>query len=296
MVANSHPQSEAHHVQCPTRRTPAVAGPSVSQKSDINSPVAQRYPSQQSSVHFMWGTVFVLALLTANDPVRLGIAALLIVRPRPLLNLLVFWLGGMAAGIAGGLSVLMLLRDFLPLVIQDVTSVVARLTGGPTQIAIGLLALLIAARIAGRLSAHQQVRVPALAAGPLAEVPQPSTPTIFARLSAIAKHALGGGHPWVSFVAGLGSATPPIEYLVALAAIAASKPAAGAQVGAVVMFTVVVLAVVEIPLVSYLATPAKTQAVMLQLHKWVCARRRLIFAMILAATGVMLVARGMGNI
>jgi hypothetical protein len=241
----------------------------------------------------MWGTVFVLALLTANDPVRLGIAALLVARPRPLLNLLVFWLGGMAAGIAGGLTVLMLLRDFLLRVIQDVTSTAARFTGGPIQIAIGLLALLIAARIAVGLSAQQHVRVPAPAAGPLAEVPQPSTTTTFVRLSAIAKRALEGGHPWVSFVAGLGSATPPIEYLVALAAIAASGAAASTELGALVMFTIVVLAVVEIPLVSYLATPAKTQAVMLHLHNWLCARRRLVFAVALAATGVMLVARGM---
>jgi hypothetical protein len=47
----------------------------------------------------MWVTVLVLGLMAATDPVRIGIAALLISRPRPLRNLLAFWLGGMATGI-----------------------------------------------------------------------------------------------------------------------------------------------------------------------------------------------------
>ena len=58
------------------------------------------------------------------------------------------------------------------------------------------------------------------------------------------------------------------------------------------MFLVVMLAVVEVPLVSYLVTPAKTQAVMLQLHNWVGARRRQILAVILAVVGALLVANG----
>ena len=47
----------------------------------------------------MCSAVFVLSLLVAMDPVRIGITALLLSRPRPMLNLFVFWLGGMAAGI-----------------------------------------------------------------------------------------------------------------------------------------------------------------------------------------------------
>jgi hypothetical protein len=100
----------------------------------------------------------------------------------------------------------------------------------------------------------------------------------------------------MAFVAGLGSATPPVEYLAAIIAILASGAAAGAQMSAAVMFTVVAFAVAEIPLVGYLATPAKTEAVMLQLHDWIRARRRPILACVVAATGVFLVATGVGNI
>ncbi|HTI74282.1 MAG TPA: GAP family protein, partial [Mycobacterium sp.] len=64
---------------------------------------------------------------------------------------------------------------------------------------------------------------------------------------------------------------------------------------AALIFTVVSLAVIEIPLVSCLATPAKTHAVMLRLHDWTQARRRVILSVGVAVVGIFLVATGMGN-
>lgn len=244
----------------------------------------------------MWGTVLVLALVAATDPVRLGTAVLLISRPRPMLNLLAFWLGGMTTGIAAALGVLILLRDFTPIFMQNVASTAAGSTARHIQIAIGVLALLIAALIAVGFSARERARVPMPGGDPSALVLRPSTPTAFSRLSARAQDALDGGSLWVAFLAGLGMATPPVPYLAALVAILASGAAIGTQVSAAVIFTVVAFAVVEIPLVSYLATPAKTHAVMLQLHDWVRARRRRILAVVVAVVGVMLVATGMSSV
>ncbi len=65
----------------------------------------------------------------------------------------------------------------------------------------------------------------------------------------------------VAFVAGLALATPPVEYLAALITILASTATVGAQVGAALMFTLVAFTVVEVPLIGYLTTPAKTLAV-----------------------------------
>jgi hypothetical protein len=243
----------------------------------------------------MWGTVFLLAVAAATDPIRLGIAVVLIARPRPIVNLLAFWLGGMATGVATALGGLLLLRDFLPVVVQHVTSTVAIFTRAPVEIAIGLLALSAAALIAVGSSARQPARVPIPDGDLSALTSQQSTPTAFSRLTARAQHVLGCGPPWVAFVAGLGQSTNPVEYLLALTAIVASGAAVGTQISAAVMFTVVVLAVVEIPLVSFLATPAKTQAFMLYLQDWVQARRRQMFAAILAVAGVMLLARGIGS-
>jgi Sap, sulfolipid-1-addressing protein len=61
------------------------------------------------------------------------------------------------------------------------------------------------------------------------------------------------------------------------------------------MFTLVAFAVAEIPLVSYLAMPEKTVAVVQRLHDWIRARRQAILAVFVCTFGVLLVASGMGN-
>ena len=73
----------------------------------------------------MCSAVLVLSLLVAMDPVRIGITALLISRPRPMLNLFAFWLGGMAAGIAIALVVLLFLRDFTLSLMRVVVSAIS---------------------------------------------------------------------------------------------------------------------------------------------------------------------------
>jgi hypothetical protein len=114
-------------------------------------------------------------------------------------------------------------------------------------------------------------------------------------LLARAQNHLGARPLWVVFVAGFVSATPPVEYLVVVGAILASGAATGIQLGAALTFTLLSLAVIEIPLVSCLVTPAKSQAVIMEVHNWVRARRRPIVAVTLAVGGVMLLASGMSS-
>jgi hypothetical protein len=246
----------------------------------------------------MWRTVLLLALMTSTDPIRLAITALLVARPRPLLNLFAFWLGVMAAGTAAGIALLFSLRDFLPVAVHNVTSTAASLTRGPVRMTIGVFALMVAARIARKLFVQRSapLPVPVMApADPLAMVKLP-IPAVFPRLLAVVRDTIERGHPGVAFVVGLGSATPPVEFLIALAAILASGAAAGSQMCAVVMFTVVVLIIVEIPLVSFLATPAKTQAMMQHLHNWLRAQRNLISVFTIGSAGVMLIVSGMSSV
>jgi hypothetical protein len=228
------------------------------------------------------------------DPVRIGIVALLISRPSPMLNLFAFWLGGMATGIALALVVLLYLRDFTLSVMRVVVSVVSGPIVAQTQLAVGVLALQIAGLIAARLWARRRAPVPVTGGGPALQVLEPNTPTRSSRLSI--RGQLERGSLQVAFVAGMWSATPPVEYVGAIIAILASGAAVGAQVSAALLFTLVAFAVVEVPLIGYLATPAKTQAILLRLHEWIRTRRQPVFAVVVGACGALLVVTGMGNV
>ena len=240
----------------------------------------------------IWATVLALALVVAPDPTRLAIVALLISRPRPLVNLLVFWLGGMASGTAIALGSVMLLHDFALMVTQHVASAFAALKSGYVGIVIGACALLIAALLSARLRHRATV---ASGDSPVL-VSEPSPANAYSRLSTRARGALVGGRLWVPFVAGFGSAPPHIEYQVAFAAILTSGAPMVTQISAAMMFTVVVLAAVEIPLVSYLVTPERTHSVMLRAHDWMRAHRRQLPPAIAAVAGVFLLTSGIGSV
>jgi hypothetical protein len=160
------------------------------------------------------------------------------------------------------------------------------------QVAIGV-AVPIAALIAARVWVRP--RAPRPAGGEASVlVREPKTPTGSSRLSIRGK--LEGGSVVMAFVAGLALATPPVEYLAALIAILASGATAAAQVGAALIFTLVAFTVVEVPLISYLATPAKTLAVVQRLNDRISARRPAIPAVVVGAIVVLLVVTGMGKV
>ncbi|HET9890752.1 MAG TPA: GAP family protein [Mycobacterium sp.] len=220
------------------------------------------------------------------------IVAVLMSRLRPKHNLLAYWLGGLAAGVVPGIGVFALalaLHDSLPPAMDHARSTAARFTGGYFQIAIGAVALLIAAMVSARPPARQQ-------AFPSGWGVQPIGPTAIARVWARVGRALQGGNPWVAFGIGLVSTMPPIDYLLVLIVIVSSGTAFGTQLGAVVMFTLVVLVLVEIPLVSYLVMPAKTEAAVLQLRRLALVHRRRILIAVPAVAGVVLIATGIGSI
>ncbi|UDM33536.1 GAP family protein [Mycobacterium ulcerans] len=244
----------------------------------------------------MWTTVLILAVMTATEPVRLGVAIFLVSKPRPMVNLLAFWFGGMATGIGVALAVLLLLGDLANAIVDNVSSLAATSVVGHLQVGLGVVALLVAALVATGFS----VRSPALVAsgaGDSSTLMVAETPTRFSRLMASAQGALEGGFPWAAFVVGLSSAgPPPVEYLVALTAIGASGAAMGTQLSATFVYLLVMLAIIEIPLIGYLVHPGRTEATMLWLRNWLRAHRRQIIAVAVGLAGIALVTNGMGTI
>ena len=101
---------------------------------------------------------------------------------------------------------------------------------------------------------------------------------------------------WVALVLGLASGTQADGVLYVLAIVVPSGATFGTQVSAAIAFVIGMLAVIEIMLASYLATPAKTQAVVGLLRNWAGAHHRKVLVAIFAVLGVSLVAKGMGGL
>jgi hypothetical protein len=263
----------------------------------------------------MWSSVLVLALLIAISPLRLGITLLLISRPRPVQNLLAYWVGGLT-GCIPAVVVPMTLLHGTPMFKSFADGLATSSTVRHIQIGIGVLALSIAALMTVRslTRVRQRARVPTPSGNTSTLVLDPNTPPAISqllgrtqdapteggsatrRLLGRAHNAWENGSLWVALVIGFVNMPTPDVLLLVLAIIVTSGASIATQVSAAIAFVVGILAVVEITLLSYLAMPAKTQAVLRLLHDWVLAHRRKILVAIFAVGGVSLVAHGMGSI
>ncbi len=258
----------------------------------------------------MWTFVVALGFGLLMDPMRIGIAAVLMSRRRAVSNLLAFWVGGMVAGLSVGVAVLVFLHDLALAGIQvaastlnDVRSAVAILAGDRIHVTVGVISLLVVAALLSQDRARLKagvlapLPVPVGAGGdgaPPEQESQPRKPTLMARLTARSQALLESGGGWPAFVAGLASTFPPVEGPMALTVIMASKSATGMQLSAFVVFTALVLTFVEIPLLGYLAAPRATEALMLRANNWIHVHRRQIIETAFFVSGVFALAKGLG--
>jgi Sap, sulfolipid-1-addressing protein len=237
----------------------------------------------------MWGTVLLMAVLATADPLRIGSALIFVSRPRPMLHLFAYWLGGIVMSLVFGLSVLFVLRDFA------FTASTSSSTAGQIRMVMGGLALLFAALISVKSSLRQQVPATMPGGGPSSPRPQPNPLDVWSRVPTRFHGALQRWSLCAAFVVGCGMATP-VQYFAALAAIHLSGATPGAQISAVVIYCFVAVAFAEIPLLSALAAPAKTQAIMLQVHNWLLDRGRRLLPVMLVLVGAFLITTGMGSV
>jgi hypothetical protein len=257
--------------------------------------------------------VFVLGigLLTGLNPVRLGLAVLVISRPRPVQNLLAYWIGcvgGCISGVVLPLTLLHVAPVFKSFGDHWATSSAAR----DIRIGMGVLALLAAAVMTARSLTRRRHRArlkTASGSAPTLMLDSDTPPAISRLLGRLHGEAEGGsairrlfrrlhnawqnGSLWVALVIGIafGGVEPEVALFV-LAMIVASGTEVGTQVIATITFIVGVLAIVEMILICYLAMPAKTQAAVQLLHDWAWAHRQQVLIAILVVAGVSAVVQG----
>lgn len=262
----------------------------------------------------MWGSVLALGILVGLDPMRLGITLLVISRPRPVQNLLMFG-AGCAAACIPTLVIPLTLLHATPMFKSTAEAWAKSSTGGYIQIGMGSVALMTATVLTVHFWVRQRATVPAPEGGTSTLVSEANTSTPVSRLLARAQDApaeggsvfrrlLRRGHDawedgslWVSFVIGFSFAgAPPDVALFLLAIVVVSGAAVGTQITATIAFVVGMLAVVEVVLVSYLAAPAKTEAIVQRLHDWAWAHHRKILVAMCVLAGTMLIAKGLNSI
>ncbi|MGH3726115.1 MAG: GAP family protein [Mycobacterium sp.] len=259
----------------------------------------------------MWGLLLAMAIMFAVNPVLLAIIVLMISRPRPLQNLAAYWLGSMIVSLAGLLIPLAVLhvapafRTFA----EDMASPGHSTTTRFVNLGMGILMLSIATLMVVR-SVRERSRVLVAAGNTSAlsqdsDTPNPITSpfgnpqdataeggSIFRRLLGRLQNAWENGALWVAFVFGLGGLPPPMLVLFVLTPIVASGAPIGTQIFAVILFVFGMFTVVEITLVSYLAAPAKTLAILRPLHDWALAHRRQMLITIFSVAGLIQVVNG----
>lgn len=242
----------------------------------------------------MWGAVLVFALLAMGEPVRIGAAVLLISRPRPMFNLFLFWVGGVLTTIIVGLATLFLLRDLIHAVTASAAAATSNIDLASIQIAVGCLILLAVPVLIVRRSSRQAVPATVGASDWPGTAVDGGASSVLSRVSIRAQNVLQSGSPWWALFVGawLGPG-PPVELVAALTAIVASGAAAGTQVGAIVVFTLVMFTFAEIPLIGHLIAPARTEAIMSNLQTWMRVHRRRVFAIGFAVLGAYLVTTGL---
>jgi hypothetical protein len=267
-----------------------------------------RVPPVASSLPVL---VLGMGLLTGLNPVRLGLAVLVISRPRPVQNLLAYWfgcIGGCISGVVLPLTLLHVAPIFKSFADHWAASSAAR----NIRIGMGVVALLAAVLMTALTLARRRHRAQLKTrSGDTSTLMLDSnTPPAISRLlgrihgeaeggSAIRRllrrvhNAWQNGSVWIAFVIGIafGGVEPEVALFV-LAMIVTSGAAIGTQVSAAIAFIVGVLAVIEIILVSYLAMPAKTQVKVQLLHDWAWAHRQQVVIAILAVAGVSAVVQG----
>jgi len=257
--------------------------------------------------------------MMAIDPLRLGLILLVISRPRPLQSLLAYWVGALIVSANYMLVPLMVLHaipSFRSFAKNLATSATAATFASPTlqhiQLGMGAVALLIAALMAIRFRAGQHASAATPGGTTSTVVADSNTPTAISQplgrtqdaptqgpIRGLRGRAIGAWEsesPKPALIVGLMSGPPPVTVLLVLTTIMASDPAIGAQVSIAIAWIFGMFAVVEIILVSYLASPRKTETALRLLHDWVFAHRRRVWIAMIALVGVVLMTYGMGVI
>jgi len=220
--------------------------------------------------------VFALAAFASLDAGLLTAAVALLGRPRPARQLLAYLVGGMGLSIGFGLVIVLALHGSK---LQ-----LGRTTQAMVELAAGALLILVALAAAfGREIRWHPRRTRQ------ADTARPQRQSLYDR-------AIGHDSLWIAWAAGALYSVPGAEYLAGLALLTKVNAPAPTEILVVLAFNVIMFALIELPLLGFVAAPNRTRSLTESLNRWMTAHRRILVAIVAGAIGVYLLVSGLGDL
>lgn len=233
----------------------------------------------------MWSTVLLMGLVGTIDPLRVGVAAFLLLRPRPARQLAVYFAVGFTLNIVLGEAVLAGGRAVLG---------TQRTIPGQAEIVVAgiLFTVGLIAALSGRLAA-----VVGKSPEPASEDVDGLAPVpLFARLPDRIQKALQGESVWLPVTLALCTALPGAHYLAAMASIFAADAAAGPRLAALIVFNLGEFSAALIPLACLRVAPDATRAFVDRVNRWVKIHHRLMLTLIMWTAAAVFLAMGIRHL
>lgn len=228
----------------------------------------------------MWTSVLVLAIALNLEPTRFVLVPMLLSRRKPLVQLLAYSAGSITVNLVFGLLILFVFRSN-PLG-TDASA------GGKAQIAVGVVALIIAVVMAlrSRLNSSRE-KVDAIAVKDRGQAHGIEKALVGAR--AILRK---GGSPWFAGLLGMGVGLPSVDFMAVLVIIGTSHKSPLEQTAALVTF-ILVGGLIALPIfIGYLLAPERTLQYIERFAAWTRSRSQLEYSALIAFVGAVLVSVG----
>jgi Sap-like sulfolipid-1-addressing protein len=220
---------------------------------------------------------FVYALTAALNPTLLGATTVMLLLDHPKRLLLGYLAGAMMTSVTLGL-VIVLATDGSSNTAQHTLSPSMDLTlGGLLLVAAYLIRPSRLPKETGRWAERRRRRAEARE-----KKGQPKW-----------QRTLSKGSARTTFVVGALLTLPGASYLIGLHKIADSNPSTAEAIGAVVLFNVIMLALLELPLIGYLFAPEWTPQAVDRFKDWFSRNARRLAFRFAVIIGVLLIVRGL---
>ena len=235
------------------------------------------------------GTILLLGLAAAVYPQLLAVVVVILTRPRPKALLWACYLGSLFVAVGCAIALLAIFRSD-----GSVAGTSSHRLGPSAYLVAGIIAVVVAIFVATR-------RARAAPGGDSARRPRrdqssEGVPGAVQRATSGAHRALGEGSLAFAAVVGAMLAVPGPFDLLAFGHMARGGYTTIELGVLIVVFTLLKFLLIEVPIVGYTISPARTAAHVGRFSTWMHANKLEVIAAVVGLIGLVLIVRGIGSI